>query len=217
MFSRMKIWLFLPVLLSPAAFSDAQPRTIVAGTHYQELPQSTLIDTETDKIEITELFWYGCPECKVFNPLMTTWKNGNIGDLIFFRNPAVWNELMELHAKLFYTAEALGVTEKIHPIVYRTIHKDGNPLTTEEDIHALFVNNGVSSDSFEEAWNSPSVMSAVSAAAVRTQSYEPDKVPSVIVGGRYRVSLNNNVKTGEDMLITVNLLIKKIRDTIREH
>ena len=50
---------------------------------------------------------------------------------------------MEIHAKVFYTAEVLGISERINPVVFRAINQDRRPLTAESDIAKLFESSGV--------------------------------------------------------------------------
>ncbi|MDP2379235.1 MAG: thiol:disulfide interchange protein DsbA/DsbL, partial [Pseudohongiella sp.] len=48
---------------------NAQPSLYVAGTHYEELP-APVRTNNPDKIEILEVFWYGCGHCFRFQPLV---------------------------------------------------------------------------------------------------------------------------------------------------
>ena len=188
---------------------------LVKGTHYEELSTPIPTNVGPDKIEVTDVFWYGCPQCFAFEPMIGYWGNLAKGDLVFSRSPIVWNDITETHARIYYTAEALKIGNEIHEAAYSAIHEKGNPLRSEEQIRALFKLQGVTEEKFAQTWNSPSVSSAVEMARDRTENYELEKVPSVIVNGRYRVTLNEDVPTFRDMIIVVNLLIKKIRDVRR--
>ena len=45
------------------------------GTHYTLLDQPVRTRSK-DKIEVVELFWYGCGHCYNFEPLIQRWKRG---------------------------------------------------------------------------------------------------------------------------------------------
>lgn len=62
---------FLAILvLAPLAFSVlAQPARFVEGTHYTVLPTAVKTN-DASKIEVVEVFWYGCPHCFTFEPLI---------------------------------------------------------------------------------------------------------------------------------------------------
>ena len=60
-----------------------------------------------DKIEVAEVFWYGCPHCLHLEPYMKRWAANLPADVRFVRIPATWNPLVKLHAQLYYTEQAL--------------------------------------------------------------------------------------------------------------
>jgi protein dithiol oxidoreductase (disulfide-forming) len=194
---------------------QAQPRQSVEGIHYQALPKAVPTVTDEDHIEVREVFWYGCPECSTLEPIMSDWRDGTTGDLVFERMPAVWNDLMALHARLYYTARVLELENRIHAAAFRAVQEQGNPLRTEEQIRAFFVANGVSAANFETAWSSEAVATAVAQARLRTVDYAIDKLPSVIVGGRYKVVENAQVFNHVELNIAFNNVVFKLREERR--
>jgi thiol:disulfide interchange protein DsbA len=204
------------LLLSLAAAGAlAQPRESVEGVHYQPLPQPVPTEAAADKIEVRELFWYGCPECATLEPLLTQWRNGVTGDLVFVRMPVVWNDLMALHARLFYTARALEAEDRLSQAAYRAVGEQQNPLRTPEQIKALFLANGIAADAFEAAWSSEAVSTAVEAARARSGDYGSGKLPAVIVNGRFAITHNAKVTDHVELNIAINNLIRKLREQRR--
>src|SRR5690606_24181144 len=136
---HMKVKQFLAVLiLAPLAFSAfAQPARYVAGTHYVEL-DAPVPTVNPDKIEVVEVFWYGCGHCFRFEPLIEDWVANKPADVDFVRFPAMWNDLMKVHAQAFYTAEALGKGEELHTPIFNAINLEGNRLQNERQISDLF-------------------------------------------------------------------------------
>lgn len=205
----------LTILAGVVGMLSAQPRDSVEGIHYQALPAPVPTETEEDVIEVRELFWYGCPECFTLEPLMTDYRDGVRGDVAMRRMPAVWNDIMALHAKIYYTAVATGVEDTLHRAAFTALHEDNNPLRTEAQVRDLFVTHGVSADSFDTAWHSADVSSAVQQARLRTTDYAIEKLPSIIVGGRYKVNHNDQVHDHIELNIAVNLVIRRLRDERR--
>ena len=60
--------LFLLALLFAGSVM-AQPALYVEGTHYEALDKPVRT-VDPNKIEVTEVFWYGCPHCYAFEPLL---------------------------------------------------------------------------------------------------------------------------------------------------
>lgn len=208
---------FLILLLSCCTLNAvAQPRDSVEGVHYFPLP--TPVPTENpaeDKIELREVFWYGCKECSTLEPMMTSWRDFVTGDLYFVRMPAVLNELMSLHARIFYTGRELKIEDQINEAAYRAIHEEQNPLRNEEQVRAFFEANGVKPDAFAAAWNSDAVNTAVQQAAQRTQDYGIDKLPTLVVNGRYKLTHNAKLFNHIELNIGANNVIRKLREERR--
>ena len=137
--------------LASATADDAE--TFVAGTHYDVINPPIRV-VEPGKIELAEFFWYGCGHCYTFEPNLEQWKKTMAEDVNFRGIPAVWRPVMELHAKAYYAAEALGVLDTMHPIIFQAMNVDGKPLANEAEIAALFTANGVSAEDFAKAFNS---------------------------------------------------------------
>lgn len=205
--------LLLTVLMLGAAVSvKAQPVLYVEGTHY-EVIASPVRTSDPNKIEVTELFWYGCPHCYAFEPLIGSWEEKLPSDVAFVRSPGMWNQTMEIHAQIYYAAEALGVTDKIHDVAFSEIHQRRNYLQTEQAVKDMFVNQGVAAADFDKAWKSFSVSSAVKRAGTRMSDYGVRGVPSMVVNGKYLVSVGGAVPTQTDLLKIVDFLVQKERSS----
>ena len=202
------------VLLMPLAFGVfAQPARFLAGTHYTEL--NTPVRTNDDsKIEVVEAFWYGCSHCFRFEPLLNNWVSNLADDVDFILFPAQWNQLMQIHAQIFYTAQALDVVEAIHEPAFNAINLEGNRLQNERQIGALFTEHGVSEDDFSAAFNSFGVRTKVNQGDRRMQDYQIRSTPNIIVNGKYVITTGESVPTQQDMLNVVDFLIEKERQAM---
>jgi len=202
------------VMLMPLAFSSfAQIEKYVAGTHYTELaaPVNT---NDSSKVEVLEAFWYGCSHCFRFEPLIANWEATAGEDVDFVRFPAMWNALMEIHAQVYYTAEAMDALDIVHEPVFNAINIEGNRLQNENQIGALFAKYGISEDDFSKAFNSFTVRTKVNQAKQRMQAYEIRSTPNMIVNGKYLVTTGETVRTQADMLDVVDFLVEKERQQL---
>ena len=158
------------------------------GTHYDRLSPVQPTSSNPDQIEVAEIFWYGCPHCYTFDPYLESWKTNLPGNVNFVRIPAVWNPLLQLHARAFYTAEALGKSEEMHVPIFREIHINRNFLDTEQSLQTFFGQFDVSSEEFSNAFNSFSVHTKLQRANELSRRYRISSVPTVIVNGKYSTS-----------------------------
>ena len=199
--------------MSQAFSSFAQIERFVAGTHYTELaaPVNT---NDSSKVEVLEVFWYGCSHCFRFEPLIANWEATMPADVDFGRFPAMWNGLMEVHAQVYYTAEAMDALDVVHEHVFNAINIEGNRLQNEGQIGALFAKYGINEDEFAKSFNSFSVRTKVNQAKQRMQAYEIRSTPNMIVNGKYLVATGQSVLTQADMLDVVDFLVEKERQQL---
>jgi thiol:disulfide interchange protein DsbA len=194
--------------LSCSAGEEAA-KTYVAGTDY-DLITPPVRAVNPDKIEVAEFFWYGCSHCYSFEPTLEQWEKTLPEDVSFRGVPAVWQEKMELHAKAYYAAEALGVLDTMHPVIFQAMNVDRKPLGTQAEIAALFTANGVSEEDFNKAFNSFGVSSQVRQAVATGKAAQITGTPALMVNGKYHVS-GRKAGTQADMLKVVDFLIEKER------
>ncbi len=211
-------------LLASQSFS--QPEQYELGVHYQEL-SVPLPDVDPDRIEVAELFWYGCPDCYDLLPTFQIWETSyRTTDMTLSRMPVIWNPAMETHARLYFAADAAGllpiapkssweVVPTIHNSAFDALHKDNNPLLTSAQIAPLFEKWGVSKEAFELAWNSEAVLAKLDESKALPGLSEVTRLPALIVNGRYVITLNEAVTTSEDMYKVLSSLVVQIRGTKR--
>jgi thiol:disulfide interchange protein DsbA len=181
----------------------AQPETVATpvaprewkykeNQHYFRLVPTQPTVGGADKIEVAEIFWYGCPHCYDFEKYINAWAAEKPANVRFVRVPAMWNGGLKLHAQLYYTEEVLGKNGVIkdpaafHEAVFNEYHRRGNRLATESSIQALFARFEVSADDFQRAWKSFEVSQKLRVAEDLARRYAVQNVPTVVVNGKYR-------------------------------
>ncbi len=180
-----------------------------AGKDYEVLPAPVKV-RDASKVEVVEVFWYGCIHCYHFEPLIKSWKAKQAADVDFYSMPAMWNKGMILHAKAFYTAKALGEFDKFNDILFNTMNVKKNRLKNEAAVKNVFVDNGVDTKKFDQTFSSFGVQSQVQLADSRARAYRIQGTPEIVVNGKYRVSSSMTGGQGQ-MLKVVDYLVAKER------
>jgi thiol:disulfide interchange protein DsbA len=167
--------------------------------------------TETGKkIEVLEIFYYGCPHCFDLEPILNAWVATLPADVAFRRMPAIFRDNWTQFAKTFYTLEALGVLEKIHGQLFNAIHVQGVEFANDAALFDWMQQHGVDRKKFADMYNSFSIQSKTMRARQLTREYGISGVPSIIVDGRF---VTSSAMAGGHQAVpgVVNYLIDLVR------
>jgi thiol:disulfide interchange protein DsbA len=162
------------------------------------------------KVEVVEMFWYGCPHCFSFLPAMERYEKSKADYVEIRRMPAVFRKSWENHARAYYTAKLLGVEETIHRPLFEEIHTRGRRTDTPEALRAFFVQHGVDGQAFDKTFDSFAVETMLRKSVVMQGRYGVRGTPSVIVNGKYRTS-GSLAGSYEDVLKVVEALAERER------
>ena len=157
----------------------------VLGKDYETIVPAQPVDESDGRIEVVELFWYGCPHCHRFEPYIERWVKRNRDRIHFIRLPAILRNGWAVHARAYYAAEALGVVEKIHKPLFDAIHNRHRKLNDEDSLARFFASLGVDEQAFRRAFESFGVDSQVRRARQMTRRYRAMGTPAVVVQGKY--------------------------------
>ena len=155
------------------------------GKHYTRLSPTQPTSSAPDKVEVAEVFWYGCPHCYAFDPLLKNWVAKKPEYVSFVRIPVTWSPAAQIHARAFYTEEALGKTAEMHEALFREIHDNQDLLDTEDKLQAFFAKFRVDAATFTSTFDSFAVHSKLQRADELNQHYKVGSVPTIIVNGKY--------------------------------
>jgi thiol:disulfide interchange protein DsbA len=162
------------------------------GTHYTRLIPTQPTVGGSDKVEVAEIFWYGCNHCYDFETFINRWKDSMPANARLVRIPATWNPLVKLHAQLYYTEEVLTKNgkladpERFRAAVFAEYHRRGNRMASIDSIQKIFETHGVSADDFKNTWSSFEVSQKLRIADDLQRRYSITGVPAVVVNGKYR-------------------------------
>jgi len=192
--------------------AEKKKNTFVAGEHYIVLDEP-VATRDSSKIEVLEMFSYGCPHCYEFESQIHAWRKQQASDVDFWYSPAVWSKTMGLYARAFYAARALNVMDDIHFPLFTSIVVEQRKLSNESELAEFFAEHGVDKETFVEAMQSPAVIKQAEAAEARVRSYKPVGVPEIVVNGKYRV---DRMHAGglTEMLMVTDYLVNRERVAI---
>jgi len=197
--------LLLPTFVMAAGSADSNYK---AGEDYSLVTPPQPGDSN-GKVQVVEFFWYGCPHCFKFDPMIQEWEKEKPDYVEFIRIPAIFNNpRWELDARAFYTAEVLGVLSKFHTPFFNAIHVSRKRMTSKDEIRDFFSTIGVDNKTFDDTFDSFAVEAKVRRAADLTKKYAIDGVPTMAVNGKYLID-GNMAKSYANMLRIVSSLAAK--------
>ena len=192
-----------------AATATAHAEDIQAGKQYIEL-NSPVPVAQPGKIEVVELFWYGCPHCYQFEPSIQPWAAKLPQDVHFVRIPAMFGGLWNVHGQMFLTLEAMGAEAKVHEAIFNAIHREGKKLATPEEMAEFLAGQGIDKEVFLSTYNSFAIKGQVEKAKKLAMAYQITGVPVLVVDGKYRFDLGT-AGGPEGALKVADFLIAKER------
>lgn len=184
--------------------ADAPTTQWKEGTHYFLVEPTVAGDAPAGKIEVTEVFSYGCPACNLYNPLMQKLRKSLPANAVMDYVPASFKtgEDWPMFQRAYYTAQALGIAEKSHDAMFDAVWKpnaplaimnaDGrtlkNPMPTIEDAAKVYAQYGVKAEDFVGAANSFAINAKVKRADAFLRATGTDSTPTIVVAGKYRLT-----------------------------
>lgn len=196
------------LMLLVSAHVMAEPQV---GTEFNQTTQ--LIPTDNPaKIEVIELFWYGCPHCYVLDPQLNAWVKKLPQDVYFKRVPGLPRPDWAPMAKAYYAMETLGIIDKLHIRLFEAIHKQKalNPGDEKGAIDWITKQSGLDRKKVEEAFNSFSNNTKLMHAAQVFRASGATGVPSLIIDGKY-ITSSSMAGGNQEMLNVADYIINKER------
>jgi protein dithiol oxidoreductase (disulfide-forming) len=201
-----KLLAALMLIISANVMADPQ-----AGTDFNQTTQTIPTDNPA-KIEVIELFWYGCPHCYAMEPALSAWVKKLPPDVYFKRVPGLPRPDWAPMAKAYYAMETLGITEKLHSKLFEAIHKQRalNPTDERAAIDWITKESGLDRKKVEDAFNSFSNNTKLNRAAQIFRASGATGVPSLIIDGK-TITSSSMVGGNEEALKVADYLIIQAR------
>ncbi len=179
-----KLLAALMLLASTSLMADP-----MVGVEYNTTAQDVPTDSP-GKVEIVELFWYGCIHCYQLEPQLHAWVKKLPDDVVFKRVPGLPRPDWAPMAKAYYAMETLGVLDKLHGKLFDAIHKSKTLKPTDEAAAIDWVTKegGLDKKRVQEAFNSFSSNTKLNRAAQIFRASGATGVPALIIDGKYVTS-----------------------------
>ncbi len=181
------------------------------GDQFDAVAQPIITDNPA-KIEVMEIFWYGCPHCHHMEIPLNAWVKKLPGDVYFKRVPGLPNPSWAPMAKAYYAMETLGVLEKLHTPLFDAIQKQKtlNPTDEKAAIDWVTKQSGLDRIKVEGAFKSFTTNTSLNRAALIFRNSGATGVPSLIIDGKYITS--GTMAGGNEQAIKVaDYIIENVR------
>jgi|GEM_PF-373507 len=188
----------------PAAKPFVDDGKWVEGKHYFRIDpvQPT---SSPGKIEVTEVFSYGCPACFQFHGVVDELAKSLPQGAVMTYTPASFrpDENWPLLQRAYLTAQAFGVDKQSHDAVFDAVFKSGelgimdqqsgkpkaqSSWPTIDDVAKFYTKYGVKADEFVATANSFTINTKMKRADELIRAYEVDSTPTIVVNGKYRLT-----------------------------
>jgi thiol:disulfide interchange protein DsbA len=200
-----------------AATSVAYGADFTEGKDYFLVQPAQRTSVAPGKIEVAEVFSYGCPYCNRFQPVAEQIRKSLPANAQLIYVPASFNppEDWPMFQRAFLAAQALGIADKTHAPMFSAVWTTGelgisdprtnrlkNPLPSIEDAAKFYARvGGVTADQFLAAAKSFSVEMNIKRTDDWIKAARVDGTPTMIVNGKYRVTVT--AAGGDQKLVEV--------------
>jgi len=204
----------LAALLPTTVLAQADATTELRdGHHYTSIAPPDRMAPMPGKIEVVEVFGYGCIHCANFQPLVNEWKTSLGGDVNFIYMPMANGGAWEAFGRAYYTAEAMGLLEKTHDAMFKAIHIDKRQFKSVADIAAFYADFGADAKTFESTMNSFAVNAKITRAKQFAPRWQVQATPTLVINGKYRL-LATPESGLPGLITTANILIERERQAM---
>ena len=175
----------------------------VEGKQYSRIEPAQPKLTTTDKIEVIEVFSYGCPACNQFHPTMNKLVQELPANAVVAYLPASFmpQENWPMLQRAFLTAQALGVADKANDAMYDAVWKTQeltamqgaglkpvSALPTLDDAAKVYAKFGADPKEFVAVANSFTINTKVKRSDELLKAYGIEETPTLVIDGKYRVT-----------------------------
>lgn len=181
----------------------------VEGKDFQIVANQNSIKNKNNVPVIEEFFSYGCPWCYKIEGPLSEWIGKMGKNVQFERVPVVFKPSWELYAKAYYTAKILALSDKMNPLLFKTIQDDKKPLDSKQAMISFFVAQGIDKEIAKSAFeNSPSIDMRVQNGMSLMGAYQINAVPAFVINNKYKTDLQM-AGNPERLLEILNYLSRK--------
>lgn len=209
------------LLVAPA--SHAQEKW-VEGKHYFAVTPAQRTSVPKGKVEVMEVFSYGCPACNQFNAVAKKIQSSlpPNAQLVYLPASFIPSEAWPMFQRAYFAAQAMGIADRTHDQMFDAVWRGGelaisdpttrrlkNPLPSIEDAGKFYARvAGVKAADFVAAAKSFGTEVKMKNADAFILAAHVDSTPTMVVNGKWRYS-PQSVGTYDGMVELTNFLVAK--------
>ncbi|MDI3262801.1 MAG: thiol:disulfide interchange protein DsbA/DsbL [Fulvimonas sp.] len=156
------------------------------GKEYVTLPAPHRRYSDEGKVEVVEVFSYGCIHCAHFAPIAERLRHALPKGVVFKLVPAPFSEEWVPYARAYYAARRLGVLEQTHLALFAEKFEQHYPIGTLDELADFYARHGVDRATFLRIANSDEVTAQIKRDFELIQHWQVDSTPTIVVDGKYR-------------------------------
>ena len=200
---RRSIAARLAVLVLAVAAGTCSAQNWVEGKNYFRITPPQPTSVPSGKVEVMEVFSYGCPACNAFQPIIKQLKASLPPNAVMVYLPASFipAEDWPMFQRAYFTAQALGIADKTHDAMFNAVwgtkelsamdevtHRPKSSLPTIEDAAKFYERTaGVKAETFLATAKSFGVDAKMRMADAEIGAAEALSTPTIIVNGKGRL------------------------------
>jgi thiol:disulfide interchange protein DsbA len=210
--ARLRLLALLGGLLLASSACTAAPETpapFTEGDQYVTLPGPHERLSPEGKVEVVEVFSYGCIHCAHFAPIAEQLRKSLPKGVVFKLMPAPFNEAWLPFARAYYAAKQLGVVDRTHLLLFQAKFEQQYPINTLDELADFYASHGVNRAEFMRIANSPAATEQMKKDFALLQKWQIDGTPTLVVDGKYRTS---HVKSLQELADLTQWLAKRELD-----
>lgn len=158
------------------------------------------------KVEVVEVFSYGCPHCAHFAPYAEKLRKSLPKGVQFKLLPADFSPAWEPFARAYYAAQELGVLKRTHLKLFEEKFDQHYPINTLDELADFYAREGVDRQAFLRAANSHQTDLALARGNRLVNDWGVDGTPTIVVDGKYR---SNRIKSYDELLKLTHWLVQR--------
>lgn len=168
---------------APAATEPAAAAKFTQGDEYVRIGRPAGQAAPTGRVEIVEVFSYGCPHCAEFAPYMDKLRTQLPAGTQVSYMPAIFNASWVPYAQAYYAAVQLGVFKQTHDALFKAM-LERYPLNNLQDLAAFYARHGVDQKKFLAAATDAETQRRMAADQKTEMAWGIDATPTLVVGRR---------------------------------
>lgn len=171
------------------------------GNQYFTLPAPHQRYSPAGKVEVVEVFSYGCIHCAHFAPLAEKLRKELPAGVEFKLMPAPFSAEWLPYARAYYAAKKLGVVQRTHQKLFTEKFDQHYPIASMDELADFYAREGVDRAEFLRIANSPEVTAQMKSDLALIQKWQVDGTPTLVVDGKYRVADTNTQQQEVDVAL----------------